>query len=287
MLHRRQTLALILAAAAPVPAWAAGADAAGHRLVRRGDRLFLAATVNGTAVEALLDSAAETSLMDPRFAARLGLGGGTAANVVGSGASESEARLIPHVRIAAAGVSVSDATVAVVDLGDIGKRLIGAPLDFIVGRELFDAGPLAIDIAGGTIAAAEPSQARPGVALPLTERYGIEEVPVSIEGHAPTGAAFDLGNGSGVLVARAYADHIGLLKDHPATAVQGGGLGGARPRQRVVLKSLTLAGHTFPDVPADIDEAKNSSDVNIGVGILQHFRIVTDFPAHRVWLEGV
>jgi len=51
----------------------------------RGDRLLLAAQVNGHDVEALLDSAAEASFLDRAFAQRIGLAGQESATAKGSG----------------------------------------------------------------------------------------------------------------------------------------------------------------------------------------------------------
>jgi hypothetical protein len=38
-------------------------------------------------------------------------------------------------------------------------------------------------------------------------------------------------------------------------------------------------------VPASIDPQSSASDVNIGVAILRHFWITTDFANHAVWLD--
>ena len=66
----------------------------------------------------------------------------------------------------------------------------------------------------------------------------------------------------------------------------GGGLGGAKARKRIVLKSVTVAGATFRGVEADIDEDADH-DANLGVGLLQHFKIATDFAGKRIWLDSI
>jgi hypothetical protein len=45
-------------------------------LTVRGDRIFLPARINGVETEAVLDSAAEASVVDDGFAARIGAGRG-------------------------------------------------------------------------------------------------------------------------------------------------------------------------------------------------------------------
>jgi hypothetical protein len=38
-------------------------------------------------------------------------------------------------------------------------------------------------------------------------------------------------------------------------------------------------------VPAAIDSQPSASDLNVGIDILRHFVITTDFAAHTVWLQ--
>jgi predicted aspartyl protease len=261
---------------------AAGAASA-EPLETYNDRLFLHVTVNGRPATALLDSAAEMTMFDDDFAAGLGLAGSGGATARGSGAAAMEARFADHVRIEAAGVSL-EARVGILDLGEVSARLIGRPVDMLLGRDLFDNAVLRIDIGGGTIAIFEGAPR--GVPLPLSEHRGTPAIPASVEGHAPVQAVFDLGNGSEVMVGRAYAERIGLLAPNRIIDRRsGGGLGGAREREIVSLRTLTIAGRTFRDVRAAIDPGENASDLNVGTSILRHFLIVTDFAGRRVWLE--
>jgi predicted aspartyl protease len=257
--------------------------AAAAALTVHGDRLFVPARINGVETEAVLDSAAEATVLDDGFAKRVGAGQGKAVTARGSG-GKAEAQLVEHVRVEAVGVALPDVTVAVIDLDDVGKRLFGGPLDAIVGRELFDATRLAIDIEGGTIRTVPAAAGPRGVRLPLRTFHGIETVPVSVEGGRPVQAEFDLGNGSDMLIGKAYAVRTGLIGRAHATA-QGGGIGGAVHRKIVTLKSVRIAGLTFRNVRAAIDEQSNAADANIGVRLLRRFRITTDFARKAVWLE--
>lgn len=249
------------------------------------NRLFLHVTVNGRPATALLDSAAEMTIFDDDFAASLGIAGSGSATAHGSGAAAMEARFADHVRIEAAGVSL-EARVGIIDLGEVSARLIGRPVDMLLGRDLFDNARLHIDIQGGTIAIHEGAPR--GVGLPLSAHRGIPAVPASVEGHAPVQAVFDLGNGSEVMVGHAYARRIGLLgPDRIIERRGGGGLGGAREREIVSLRTLVIAGRTFRDVRAAIDPGETASDLNIGTSILRHFIITTDFAGEQIWLEPV
>lgn len=264
-------------------ALAVAAPAAAEPLELFNERPFLAITINGERATALLDSAAEMTMLDDDFADRLGLAATGGATAHGSGAQAMAARFADHVAIVAAGTTL-DQRVAILDLGEVSSRLLGRNVDMLLGRELFDSARLRIDYRAGTI---ERFDGAPGgVRLPLGEHRGIPTVPASVEGQEPVQAVFDTGNGTQVLIGRAYAERIGLTA--PERIVErrsGGGLGGARDRDIVVLRELSVAGRTFRDVRAAIDPGATASDLNFGTAILRHFRVVTDFPNRSIWLE--
>ena len=288
MTDRRTFIAQSLAAAllfpSRVPAEAPASAKTYALRFTEGSRLLLDATVNGQAVNALLDSAAEASFLDKAFAERIGLIGGESVTARGSGKGTQEASLISGVTLEAVGVTLRDQTVAVIDLTDIGRRLLKGPLDFVLGRELFDSARLEIDIEGKTIRVVDPAVEPPGVRLALDSSHGVETFPITIEGR-PALAAFDLGNGTKPLIGSKFAAEARLLTDGRAiTNEKGGGIGGETTRQVVTLRSLELAGKRFDNVPAAIDESEHAHEGNVGVSILRHFLITTDYKARAVWL---
>jgi predicted aspartyl protease len=250
-----------------------------------GSRLLVEARVNGTPVQALLDSGAEASLLDTEFARTLGLLGGKEVVGRGSGAGTTKASLASGVTLQAFGLELTDQTVGVMSLSDVGQRLLGHPLPFILGREIFDNARLEIDIEGKTIRVLDAATQPRGVRLDLRTAHGIETMPVLIEGR-PAQALFDIGNGSRPLLGGAFADAAGWLKDgRPVTEDAGGGIGGAVQRQIITLRSVELAGKKFENVPVSIDRAEHAHEFNVGVSILRHYLITTDFKARAVWLE--
>jgi len=252
----------------------------------RGSRLLVDARVNGHAVKALLDSAAEATLIDPAFAGALKLASGTTVTGQGSGDASFDAALIKGVELQVFGVTLPDQTVAVTELADVGRRLLGQPLDVILGREILDAARLRIDIEGRRIAVMPRGTVPPGLRLELTTENGVETLPVRLEGAGEQRAVFDLGNGSEVLVGSKLAARLHLLTDgRQVSSARGGGLGGETSRQLIPLHSLEVAGRTFREVPAAIDSQPSAADLNIGVSILRHFVITSDFAAHTLWLQ--
>lgn len=278
--------ALTIAACEPKEGAAPAPDAAEDGgLIVRGDRLFIPARINQTDTVALLDSGAELSFADKAFAKKIGLA--TSGSEIGRGTGgETEVTFAEGVTIEAAGVVLNDRVIAVLDLADLSARLIGAPLTFVIGRDLFDAARLAIDIEAGRIEAL-PREAEPaGVKLPMQTHNGIQTIPVSVEGGASVQADFDLGNGSEVLIGATYAERTGLAaRDRVVGQKAGGGIGGEVTRDLIVLKELEIAGVTFHDVPAAIDRTQAASDVNVGVSVLRNFAMTVDFSENALWLE--
>jgi predicted aspartyl protease len=260
-------------------------DAETFPLMARSNRLFLDIAVNGHKVRALLDSAAESTLLDTQFAKSIGLQIGSPTTIKGSGGNE-DAAFATGVIVKVTGLTLGPLKVGVLDLSDVGKRLVHRPLPIILGREYFDAARLQIDIDGGNIRPVSRTETPPGLRVPLTEMRGIETLPVSVEGHPLAAAAFDLGNGGAALISAAYARHLGLLSDGRAiTKKRGGGIGGEIQRIRLKLKSLELAGHVLQGVDAEVDETDSATPLNIGVPLLRQFVITTDYHLRAVWLE--
>ncbi len=271
------------AALLAVPAAARAASVTRLRIA--GNRIFLPVTVNGHATEALLDSAAEATLIDTAFAARLGLGSGALVTARGSGAALAAARLVPGVALGVAGLLLRPEAVAVIDLSDIARRLTHGPLDVVVGRELFDAARLGIDLDAATLTVLPRGVEPPGRRLPLTAQHGIECIPVAVEGH-PALAAFDLGNGGRMLIGADFAARTRLLADGRSTSMVGvGGIGGEAQRTAFTVATLDIARRRLSRVAATIDGNAGAADANVGVAVLRPFGIVTDFAARAIWLE--
>jgi predicted aspartyl protease len=253
--------------------------AAAEPLIYDSGRIFVRAAIKDVATEALLDSGAESSVVDPVLAKRAKLPPGLEADVKGSG-GEAGARIVYGVTISAGGITVKDQLVVITDLAEVSKRLIKRPTELILGRELFDAAVVRVDIQGRVWGPLPPGAQPVGTRLALTKHAGIEAVPVTVNG-VPAHADLDLGNGSKVLVSKAMAAQLGLKV---VGQESGGGIGGKLTRDLVRLDRLELAGRTFRDVDAAVDPLDNAGELNIGTAILEHFIVTTDFKGRAVYL---
>jgi len=245
-------------------------------------RLFITAKINGVATEALLDSGAEASLFDPALAKEANFGSGEKVMMKGSG-GEQAVEVVSNVRIEALGRTIPAAEVVVMDMTDLSTRLIKRPTKAIVGRELFDAGPIRIDLAKGDVQALTAGQAPRGAKLPLTEHGGIETVPVRL-GATRAMAVVDFGNGTGVMIGKELAEKLKLKS---IGKMKGGGIGGEIERDVVRLPALTVAGKTFHNIEASVDQTSSRAELNIGTPILKHFIVTADFKGRSAWFEPI
>ncbi|WP_338466204.1 aspartyl protease family protein [Novosphingobium sp. ZN18A2] len=270
-----RTIFTIVAACTPLSAHA-------ENLVVRGDRLFIPVNVKGERIEALLDSGAELTVFDRKFAERTQIQGQSEVEARGTGASTTTATLSKNVQVSALGRQIQIPVAAIMDLSDVGTRLVHGPLPMVLGREVFDAGKLSIDIRNARIEWLPESAQIYGRRLALKPANGIETITVRFGPSTEVNADFDLGNGTGLLIS---ADLAKQLKLAPVGVEPGGGIGGAADRLVVFVPQLAIAGKTFYNVRAHVS-GNMQEPANIGVSILRHFRIVTDFPNGQVWFEA-
>lgn len=257
-----------------------------------GSRIYIPATVAGQATHVLLDSGAETTVLDSRFAEAAGIKVSGAVTAVGTGGRQ-EAQLASGVTIRIGEVELRDLTVALVDLSGI-EQAVGRPVPVILGKEVLNALTVDLDFQGKTIAFADPARFTPpagAVEVPVSSANGIRSVPVSIEGHRPVQVDFDLGNGAAFLAYSAWWKPAGALSDgRPVSKTLSGGIGGLKTRSIASLRAVTFAGVTFHDVPTiffddDGQSAESNRTLgNIGMPILSRFRLTTDYSRNRLFL---
>lgn len=276
---------LAACASAPEPGPAAAESPERPILRVVGNRIFLPIEVQGIAAEALLDSGAEMTLVDTQFAATASLEAFGAEEAKGTGAGTQSVQFAEGVTLRAAGKTLQDRMVVILDLTDIAERVVGSPLTVVLGREFFDAGIYAIDIEAGRIEELAADSVPSSAAIPLQDAHGIKQFEARVNG-LPVLADFDLGNGNEVLLNRAFAERAGLLT--PETIIgtkMGGGIGGEVERTLVRVETLEVGGLSLKGITAAVSPQAEGAEANIGVSVLRNFRIIVDFAGNRLWLE--
>lgn len=243
------------------------------------DRIYIPIEVNGHSTDALLDSAAEASVIDQVTSKAIGLGEGEAVELKGSGGSQV-AHFLSGVSVRALGQELKGREMVVSDLSGISRRLAGRTVHMILGREMFDAARIRIDYAARDVRTVSGDAAIDGVRLPLVEDHGVEAFPLSIGGR-DVKVEFDTGNGSGPLISRALASQLKLKS---IGKQKGGGLGKEVERDLVLLPSFTLAGKRYRKIVAAVDDQATAADLNFGTSMLKDFVVTADFANRALYL---
>lgn len=255
----------------------------------RGTRVVVPGTINGRSVEFLLDSGAGVTTVDSVYAREIGLPAGQKIHAQGAGGAV-EAELVSGVTLAVGGVTLSNATVAVMDLSQVAKA-IGRPIPVVLGRELFDNTVLTFnwDAAMLTIANPDgfvaPVNAR---ALTLGRKDRLNTVEVSVAGLPPIPAFLDLGAGHALSLPQKYWSTRKELSGLRYGEGQSGGVGGVHPTRNVIVPRVDFGGETFADVPVVLGQGANHgavTEAKVGINLLRQFRTTMDLGRNRLYLE--
>lgn len=250
----------------------------------RQGRPFVEISLNGRAVSALVDSAAEATIIDAGFARTLGLETRAEATARGSG-GETEAHLLQSVDVVVAGRKIADVHPFSIDLTEVNARLLKDRVVVILGRELFEAERTTLDYEGGRLCLVGRDATPKGAEVRLEDARGLANMPIDIEGRTAR-ADIDTGNAGALLLGAAFVDQAGFLKDGRKIGVNtGGGIGGPIKRKRFIVRTVTIAGETFKGAPAVVDPLPNAGEANVGSGLLKHFRVTLDYRAKTAWFE--
>jgi hypothetical protein len=254
-------------------------------------QIFIPATVNGRAVNLILDSGADITVVDKTLATSMGLKLSAAAPVTGTG-GESTMQLVPDLEVRIGELGLHHVTAGVIDLSVMAGQL-GHALPLILGKEVFNQLIVDIDFPHRRIAFNEPanfSVPAGAVRVPLGRHGDNRSVPVSVEGGTSVAFDFDLGSNSPLIVYPAYRDGAHLLDGRRQSVGLSAGVGGLIKPRCATLRYITLAGTRLANVPADFPEPADgtlNSDRtagNIGLPVFSRFRLITDYAHDELWL---
>lgn len=274
----------------PPPTIAAAETATVPFELYRGNRVAVAAKVNGHDVRAMLDSGASATTLDRAYAKSINFPKGQPVDAHGSG-GVVDAELVSGVTLEIGGMRFENMTVAVMDLAPVAKQL-GRPLPLVVGRELFNTAAIEFGWAENRLTITPASIFTPpagSTVLPLERRGPFNFVKLSVAGLPAIDALLDLGNGGNLKLPSDYWSKHAVLANLRYADGQGGGVGGVHGNRAVTLPAVEFAGKRFEQVPGTLggDSRGNQPQfgANLGIGFLKQFDLILDLGRDRIVLK--
>jgi predicted aspartyl protease len=241
-------------------------------------------TIDGKPAEAWLDSGAGAIVVDAAFAKQLGLELGTPIKAHGVSGQITDVHL-SKADLVAGDLALPGRRVAVMDLSAV-QRLVGRPVQVLLGRDVFDQAIVQIDFQSRrlTLTPRGDFQPPPGAPLPLKRSGDLRSVPIRVAG-VEMSAILDLGNAGGLLIDQEFAAHYGLLDGRRASTTLSVGADGAHEETQSTVDRLELGGVSLDGVPTTATANLSSkAPANIGLQVLSRFRMTIDFAGDRLWL---
>lgn len=270
--------------------WSAAASPTIPFELFRGNRIAANGTINGHAVEFLLDTGAGVTTVDRAFARQIGLPAGQKVEAQGAGGTV-EAEIVTGVTLTIGSLTLVNAPVAVMDLAPVARGL-GRPMTVVLGRELFDHSVVTIDWRAKSLTLAAPDRFAPpaGATTIALGRGGdrLNTVEVALAGLAPISGHLDIGNGGVLSLPQKYWETKPELTRLRHAESQSGGVGGLHGARLVTVDDVEFGGQRFTHVPVVLDQARGRhavDEVNIGIGLLKPFRVTMDLGRDKLYLQ--
>jgi hypothetical protein len=260
------------------------------QLAAHDGHLYAPVTISGHTYEFLVDTGAQSILVDRRVATQLGLA--SSGTFEASGAARTgglQLARLPELRVGERG-RMSDLVVTTIDLGASSGGAFRA--DGILGYPFFAAALVRLDIAGRTMTFSPPGGfAATGEPLPLDVDRGLPEVMLWLSGLLRAPFVIDTGNAAQLLLYSPYVRrHRGIV---PFSAVNHDsyGIGGATPSYRSVLDRLEFGSISLYHVDTDVMLATRGAFAdrfdagNVGLGVLQNLLLTFDEAHAMLYVE--
>jgi hypothetical protein len=249
--------------------------------------LIVSAVANGVATTAIIDSGSGRTLIDVGFARRLKLSsrpGFRAAGVTADAYGDLTDDLV--IRLGA--YSMVNMEAAILDLSAI-STAGGAPVELIIGRDLFERVLVDLDFSEsrlGLFSFSVPPKLAGATQIALTsDALGRRYVTMSVDGLENTLACYDLGSDVPLVISPEYANEHKLLAGLKVSSVASAGVSGISLGKVAVLPRVEVAGIKFENVPIQVPSTWNQSEpILAGLPIWSRFNNGIDYSRNRLTL---
>lgn len=255
----------------------------------RGGHYYTRVTVNGKPYVFLIDTGAQSLLIDSHVAKELAIPEEGSLEVRGTARSGG----LHTVRIARLGVGDLHLDDIIASSLDIGGSAAGAlRFDGILGYPFFASALVELDFAKKTMRVGAPGTFTPrGERIPIELDRAIPEATLGINSRLTAPFIIDTGSSSDLILFRWFVDrHPGVV---PFTAQQGlsYGLGGATTAYRSSLDELTIGSTPMYHRNTDVMLAEKGAFAdkfdagNVGLGVLHNFVLTVDEANLAIFIE--
>ena len=258
-------------------------------LTERGGHFYTSVVIHGHAYSFLIDTGAQSVVLDARVAAELSIFPEGALEARGANRTGGlGVGRLDAIHIADATLYVG--TVSVLDLG--GSTRGAFAIDGILGYPFFAASVVRMDYAGKTMTFAPPGILSPrGKKIPLEVDRALPEVAARVNSSAEAPFVVDTGNGGELLLFAPFiAAHPGVVP-FSENAANGFGIGGSTQALRTTVDQIDFSGIRLFNRYADVIQSTRGAFAdrydagNIGLGILKNFVVTFDENACAMFLE--
>jgi hypothetical protein len=262
-----------------------------------GGLVFVDVSINGTPLSFVLDSGAESTVLNASRLARLHLAP-TGTFATGAGGGDVVVSYVRGVTTRVGGATVAKQIVAAISL-DALQGPLGRPIDGILGYDFLSRFVVELDYANKTLRLHDRATFRHagGTPIPITLEDSTPELDASVA--LPGGAAIpghfvlDTGCLCAVQLSAPFTDVHHLLDALPDTqqVAFSAGAGGQTHQLTATIGSLQIGDHLIPHPRADFSRDQTGATADpelaglIGSLVWQRFVLVLDYHRKQAWLD--
>jgi hypothetical protein len=256
------------------------------------NHIYADVTIDGTRMHFLVDTGG-ANLLTPSAAARLG------AKVEGklSGGGVGEQRVdvgLTHLgEVRLGGAALSKPVFMVMDLGDL-AQIEGAPLDGLVGFEMFRRFRVTVDYQKHVLTLTDPAKFQPPAGAQVVPFELADRIPLiqaKLDG-MPVRLSVDTGSRASLTMNSPFVRQNELVARYGAAteSVTGWGVGGPEHARPARAGALLLGDVAVKDVVVDLFTGQKGADANpdisgnLGAGVLRRFTVSFDYDARKMYL---
>jgi hypothetical protein len=262
-----------------------------------GGLIFVGVTVNGTPMSFVLDSGAESTVLNSSRLAALGLTA-TGTFAAGAGGGDVTVGYVPHVTYAIGEASVRDQIVSAIPLDPL-EAPLGRKLDGILGYDFLSRFVVEIDYAHREVRFRDRASYHhaPGTPVPITLEDSTPSLDATVEvpGVAPVPGRFTLDTGClcEVTMFAPFVEEHHLLEHVPDAKVTGysAGAGGETHQVTAPITALRIGDRTIDKPTADFGRDTTGATADpesaglIGAIVWRRFVLTLDYRRKQAWLD--